>query len=117
NMPTVGEGHLLARHKRHPHVRDTFADPAHLAVVHRKEPGSDVGRVASARAETPRAAQLVATVDCFSLAVWKVLTAHGDAAVVLGEYLVEALVGKVRRGRERRRQVGDPDPAERAVLP
>src|SRR5277367_6015481 len=116
-MPSVGEVDLLARQESDPHVRNALTDPTHLAVVHREEAGSDVGGVAGARAETPRAAQLVATVDCCSLAVGKVLTADGDAAVVPGEYLVEALVGKVRGGRKRRRQVGNSDPTERTVLP
>ena len=116
-MPAVGEGDLLARQKPHPHVGDALGHPAHLAVVHRQKTRGDVGRVAGAGAETPRAGQPVAAVDRRALAVGKVLAADGDAVVVGGEHLRETLIGKIARGGERRRQVGDADPAERAVLP
>ncbi len=45
------------------------------------------------------------------------LATHRDAVVVRGEDLGETLVRHIGRGGERRRQVCDPDPAERAVLP
>ncbi len=116
-MPSVGEGDLLARQKRHAHVGNALGHPAHLAVVHRQKTRGDVGRVAGAGAETPRAGQPVAAVDRRPLAVGKVLAADGDVVVIGREHLREAPIGKVARGSERRGQIGDPDPAERSILP
>ena len=99
------------------HVRNTFADPTHLAVVHREEPRRDVLGMAGARAEAPGPAQPVSAVDDGALPVGEELPAHGDVVVVGGEYLGETLVGQIGGRGESRRQVSDPDPAERAVLP
>ena len=116
HVPAVLEGDLVSRDHRDCHFREPFTGPAHLAVVHREESGADVLGVAGAGAEAPRAGDPVAAGHRRALAVGEELSAHRDVVVVRGEHLGEALVGQVRRGGERRRQIGDADPAERAVL-
>ena len=116
-IPAVGEGDVVALHDRHLHVGKTLADPAHLAVVHRHESGRDVLRMSGTRAEAPRPAQPVATVNGLALAVRKELTTHRDPVVVSGEHLGETFIGEIRRSGECRWQVRDPDPTERTVLP
>src|SRR6476646_9675007 len=69
------------------------------------------------RAEAPRSAQAVATIDRLTLTVRKELTARCDPVVVCGEHLGETFVGEVRPGGECRWQVRDADPAERTILP
>ena len=54
----------------------------------------------------------ITAIDGGPLPVGEELAAHRDAVVVRGEHLGETLVGQIRRGGERRRQVGDADPAE-----
>lgn len=117
DIPAVVEADLGAGNDGDPHLGETFTDPAHLAVVHRQESGGNVVRVPDSRTEVPRPGDGVAAVDGGSLSVGKELTAHGDAVVVGGEHLGEALVRQVCGGGEGRRQIGDPHPAERPVLP
>ena len=85
------------------------------AVDHRDEPGAHVLRVAGARPEVPRAGEAVAAVDRDALAVGGELAAHGHP-VGGPEHLGEAGVGQVGGDRGGRRQVGDADPAEGAVV-
>ena len=99
HIPAVGEGDVIARHDRHLHVGKALADPAHLAVVHRDESGRDVLRMSGARAEAPRPAQSVTTINGLTLAVRKELAAHRDPVVVSGKHLGETLIGQIRRRR------------------
>ena len=117
NVPAVFEHHLLARDDRDLHVGDSLTGPAHLAVHHRQEPRRDVLRMAGARTETPRSGQPVTTVDGNALSVREELAAHRDPVRSGAEHLGEPVIGQVGRGGERRGQIGDPDPPERAVLP
>lgn len=116
-MPAIVERDLRTWHHRDLHVGYPVADPAHLAVVHREKTGGDVLGVADAGAEAPGSAQPVTAVDDDALSVRKVLATQRHLIAVGGEHLVESVVRQVGSGRERRRHVGDADPAERAVLP
>ena len=117
NMPSVSEHDLITRDDRDQQWRDTVIADHQFAVDGRHEASGDVLRMPGARSEVPGPGDPVAAVDRGTHAVRKELSAHGHSVVVGGEHLCEPLWWQIGGTGGCRGEVGNADPAQRAVLP
>ena len=117
DVPAVGEDDLVAGDHRHQQRGDPVVADHQLAVHRGHEAGGHVLGMPGAGAELPGPGDPVAAVDRLAQAVREELAAHRHQVVVGGEHLGEPVVGEVGGTGRRRGEVGDADPAERAVLP